>query len=314
MPTMITVAICTRNRAAALEETLESLRTIPPDLDWELIVCGNACNGGTESVAKSFSGTLPLRFAAEPALGLSNARNRCLLESRGAVVAFIDDDVTLQDGWLQALRDGEAANPTAGVFGGPIAPVFPPGTDSDLLEVLPSIRRGFAGLDFGPAPRTLEFPDYPFGANMAFRREAVQGLQFDPSLGYRGKSLVPGEERAFVAAVVGQGWTIAWLPGMRLEHRIAADRLTLPYLSRLTRDYTALASSELPVPRGRQLAGVPRWLVRRYLELRARALVSRMTGHRGAHIARSIEAARILGQIAGVRRRHAIATSELQHR
>lgn len=310
---MISVGICTRNRARVLGETLEGLTALQPGPEWEAVVCGNACTDETRAVAERYSSILPLRFVDEPALGLSHARNRVLAESRGEIVAFIDDDVTVAPGWLGALADGAARFPQAGVLGGPILPVFPPATDPDLLAVLPSIRRGFAGLDFGPVARTLEFPEYPFGANMAFRRAAVAGLLFDPDLGYRGKSLVPGEERDFIARVVRAGWRIHWLPGMALEHRISADRLTLPYLSRLTRDYTALATQELPVPAGRQLAGVPRWLVRRYLELRARALISRMTGARASHIARSIEAARVLGQINGVRRRRDLVSPSHAH-
>lgn len=298
---MISVGICTRNRAAVLGETLQSFTRLAPCPDWELIVCGNACTDETPAVAERYAARLPLRFVEESSLGLSHARNRVLDEARGDIIAFVDDDVTLSSGWLAALESGAQAHPMAGVFGGPITPVFPADTAPELLAVLPSIRGGFAGLHYGDESRTLVFPEFPFGANMAFRKRAVTGaVRFDPALGYRGKSLTPGEERDFIFRLVTQGWSIHWLPGMSLEHRISRDRLVLPYLTRMARDYSTLAAQDAPSPGGTSIAGLPRWLVRRYLELCLNSWGARLAGAKSRHIARRIEAAKVLGQLRGL--------------
>ena len=46
------------------------------------------------------------RYIHEPQAGLSHARNRAIRESRGAVIAFLDDDVLVPRTWLKELLQG----------------------------------------------------------------------------------------------------------------------------------------------------------------------------------------------------------------
>ena len=49
-----------------------------------------------------------MRYIPEEKPGLSHARNRAILESRGAIIAFLDDDVLVPERWLwQMLRTFE---------------------------------------------------------------------------------------------------------------------------------------------------------------------------------------------------------------
>ena len=92
---LITVAICTYNRATALEHALGTLtHLVPPhDARWELVVVDNASTDRTREVLAAFAGRLPLRVAFEQKSGLSHARNCALDNAGGDYVLWTDDDV-----------------------------------------------------------------------------------------------------------------------------------------------------------------------------------------------------------------------------
>ena len=52
----LTVAICTRNRSAFLRQTLRQMTrlTLPPEVEWELLVVNNNCVDDTDEVINSF--------------------------------------------------------------------------------------------------------------------------------------------------------------------------------------------------------------------------------------------------------------------
>ena len=92
---MISVVICTYNRAAYLEQTLatffrqEHLDRVPH----ELIVVDNNSSDNTPEVVQAFSSHRALHYHFESKQGLSRARNRGVTESRGEIIAYLDDDV-----------------------------------------------------------------------------------------------------------------------------------------------------------------------------------------------------------------------------
>ena len=66
-----------------------------------------------------WSTPLPVvKYVMEPKPGLNFARNRALKESTGQMIAFIDDDVTVDRHWLEGLRRAIAQHPDAAAFTG----------------------------------------------------------------------------------------------------------------------------------------------------------------------------------------------------
>jgi len=123
---LITVVICTHNRAARLRDTL---RSILPRLtaDTELMVVDNASTDETGAVCAGLLGHEQRRvYLVEPRLGLSAARNTALVRARGEFVLFVDDDVLVESGWLQSYRAFLLAPPSSkvGVLGGGVVPFF----------------------------------------------------------------------------------------------------------------------------------------------------------------------------------------------
>ena len=81
---------------------------IPPALVPDVIVVANACSDTTIERVGAVGALFPfpLRHVEETRPGLNIARNRCLAEARGEIVAFLDDDVRVEPDWLLGLIEG----------------------------------------------------------------------------------------------------------------------------------------------------------------------------------------------------------------
>jgi len=103
----VTITIQTYNNAAYLGQTLKSLCELrcPRDVDYEILVVNNNSSDATPEVIREYSALLAprLRSAFESQQGLSYARNKSLREARGTIVSFLDDDVIVDPGWLEAV-------------------------------------------------------------------------------------------------------------------------------------------------------------------------------------------------------------------
>lgn len=166
------IVINTLDRAALLQETLESLCRLRYAGQFEVIVVNGPSTDGTERVIASW---LPrIRTARCPVANLSVSRNIGICMAAGEVVAFIDDDAIAEPEWLAGLA---AAYDDAGV-GGAGGRVYDSSgytfqyhyaSASRLGEVDTGQRRATPQLCF---PGSREFP-YLQGTNASFRRSAL---------------------------------------------------------------------------------------------------------------------------------------------
>src|SRR5579863_10079992 len=102
----ISVILCTYNRCDDLTQALAGLAAsrMPQSVDWEVLVVDNNSKDRTRSVVEEFSSVYPrFRYLFEGQQGLSNARNAGIAAARGRVLAFTDDDVIIDPGWLLNL-------------------------------------------------------------------------------------------------------------------------------------------------------------------------------------------------------------------
>jgi GT2 family glycosyltransferase len=201
MPPPASIVIPTRARLRYLEVALTSIAAQAASAGAEVLVIDDA---GPSPAARELAERFGARYEPHPRpLGLNVARNTGVERSHGELVVFVDDDVRVGDGWLQALLDAAHEHPDVEVFTGPIA----------------------ARLE-GPAPRTCgrERPPittlelgardtdaaYAWGANMAIRRAALERVgPFDVSLEHGGdeqewqerlRARQPGARVLYVAA------------------------------------------------------------------------------------------------------------------
>src|SRR5262249_2574313 len=115
-------AICTWNRSKSLSATLSSLQqlTIPPDIDWEVLLVNNNCSDDTDEVIAQFADRLPIRLLHEKRQGLSNARNCAAAAAKGDYILWTDDDAIVDPNWVAAYVNAFRTWPKASLFGGPI--------------------------------------------------------------------------------------------------------------------------------------------------------------------------------------------------
>lgn len=229
----------------------------PADCIWDILVVNNACTDDTSQVVTSFAGRLPVRETYERRSGLSAARNRALVETTGSHIAFIDDDVHVHREWLRTLRRLATTYPDCAVLSGPVHPYFPIDPDPDLVAAFPYLKKGFCALDYGLPEGPLRERLLPAGANMAFRRASVEGLEFALHLGRQNDSLEGHDDVDFVRRVYAHGGTAVWSPHLQVDHWVDPSRMTLRYLVRLERDRARTRIRATRPHRGPKLFGIP---------------------------------------------------------
>ncbi|HOX07095.1 MAG TPA: glycosyltransferase [Planctomycetota bacterium] len=177
---MLSVVITTFRRGEILRRTLRSLAgcSRPAGLDWEVILLDNSAGREAEPIAREFAAELPIRYVCETAPGVSNARNRGIAESRGDVLWFVDDDVELAAGWLQAVEAALRERPEAGFFQGKVAPNWvdcpPPAWVNPGFGGPESHAGTYLYFDLGPASRPLAPTEPIISANLGVRREVFR--------------------------------------------------------------------------------------------------------------------------------------------
>ena len=201
----VTVVVPTRGRAAYLEVTLDSLRRQRTRTPHELLVVDDGATDSTPEVAERF-GVRLIRHGERRSLNA--ARNTGLREANAELVAFVDDDVLVPPGWLDALVEGAERHPEAEAFGGPIRARFEGSTPRGCGRENPPITT----LDLGA--KDVEAP-MVWGANFAVRRSAVERIgEFDASL-----DRAHGDEEDWLLRLRDAGGTIVYLAEAGLEHR-----------------------------------------------------------------------------------------------
>ncbi len=223
--TSLAAVICTHNRPAELTECLEAL-TLQRRLA-QVVVVDSApvepCEQLVSAFAERLTGLVYLRVD-EP--GLSLARNTGVAATSGDMVAFLDDDAAPRPGWDEALLATFAEHPQAGCVGGACDANFDgerPAWLSERLLQLASITRWG-----NQARRPRSSAEWPFGANVAFRRAALDQVgPFSLALGRKGAaSLLSGEDSDMVRRVMDAGWQVWLEPRAVVLHKVHAERLT----------------------------------------------------------------------------------------
>lgn len=221
----ITVAIQTYNNARMLNATLDSLRKLAcsDGLDYEVLVVNNNSSDSTDKIIEKHKALLSprLRSVFEPRQGLSVSRNRALAEARGEIVSFIDDDVEVKSGWLNAIAEAFRTY-HATVVGGKSYLIFqgrPPKWISPTAKVL------LSSLDLGDEP-IVSTGENVVGVNLSVLREEALDLGgFNQHLGRNGKSMISGEEHEFLSRVRASGGTVAYEPKAVVGHVVPKERL-----------------------------------------------------------------------------------------
>ena len=155
-------------------------------------------------------------------LGSAAARNLGIKQSKGTIVAFIDDDCVAHSDWIETIHQVfEETN--ADIVGGRVLPVYLsslPNWWNDELDVFISIHNKFKEMQ----------PNF-FLCNMAVRKRLFSELgYFNEKLGRRGGLLLSNEETEFIQRVSRMGGRILFTDRMKVWHKISPKRLSMVFL------------------------------------------------------------------------------------
>jgi O-antigen biosynthesis protein len=219
----VTVAVCTRDRAADLARCLDALQALRyPRL--ELLVVDNAPR--TDATERLVARRADVRYLREPRPGLDRARNRALGEASGELIAFTDDDVVVDPEWVTALTAAFCQDPQVGAVTGLVVPLELETEAQRLFERYRSFARGTVRVRAAAEPSESSLGgrygmtgSLGTGANMAFRRHALEQLGgFDPSLG-AGMPTRGGDDLDIFFRILKAGWALVYEPAAVVRHR-----------------------------------------------------------------------------------------------
>jgi GT2 family glycosyltransferase len=186
----VSIIICTLDRPKMAQRCIDSLAKADLTGVVEIILVdqGPKSNNGPFCKARQSSG-LPVVHLLRDRPGVQGARNAAVMQAKGDLLLFTDDDCLVDANWVQAIRRAFSDDAVAGVVGrvlphGSNAGKFPVG----ILDRATEVR--FRG------------PHYPFtigvGNNMAFRRASLRlSGGFDATLGAGSPARACGESEMF---------------------------------------------------------------------------------------------------------------------
>jgi len=277
---LISIVIATYNRSDKLKEVLESLlkQETRNLFDYEVILVDNNSKDATKQIVNDFQPRFKgrLKYFFEPVKGKTNAVNKGIHESAGAVIAFTDDDTVVDTQWLWNIVACFKDHPCDGM-GGRILPLYPDGAPQWVKDNKKILAGPIVIYDYGEEVKKYGKPMFEFlGANFAFKKEVFTecGL-FRTDIG-PGLSTM-GEDTEFTHRVLEKGKNLYYNGKALVYHPVDPQRMTLRYIAKWD---IALGRYRVVVDEKSELdrnliyyLGIPRYLIRDMLQTAYRLIL-----------------------------------------
>lgn len=235
----ISVIIPTRNRAALLKRTLNSLaaQTLPQE-NYEVLVVDNGSTDDTGEVCRAWAvqrDSFRVLHDARP--GLHVGRHAGLRAATAPFLVYLDDDIWAPPTWLEGMLQALSEN-GVGIAGGnnwPDYEVPPPPWIEAIKQPLPGgwAIPWFSLLDIGSNARDIP-PEYVWGCNFGIRKDVLLKIGgFHPD-GMPGElQHLRGDGESWVSRQCQRlGYRIRFEPTASIKHFVSRDRLTFEYLAK----------------------------------------------------------------------------------
>lgn len=298
------VVVCTYNRPQMLRRTLESCLADATrrGTSYEVVVADNSPGGYARALcAELATPAVPVRWVPCAPPNISVARNAGLRAAAAPVVAFLDDDLRVEAGWLDHLL-ATLESTGADVVLGPVRPDFGPGGAPAWDPGGARYTRDLGAPDGTPV--VVAGPGRTPGltvstASSAWRATCFTDPEpFSPALGASG-----GEDLDLMWRLERRGARFAWSPGAGVREEVPPGRIRLRY--QLLRAfsggqvYLAVAARNSDRPRVTAARGMVRALVQLLLTLPA--LVTAPPRGRAALARAALTVAGAVGKLAWAR-------------
>lgn len=317
-PPEISVVISTFNRATLIGEAVASVLAQEGAPPFDVTVVDNNSTDDTRAVVQALGREdARVRYVFEGRQGVSHGRNAGIVASRGATLAFTDDDVRVRPDWLAVMHKAFAHHPWADFVGGKVTARWPGPVPAWLT---PEHWAPLALLDYGDQPVRvdLERPVCLVGCNLAFRRAALEraGL-FDAAYQHGPGASSACEDQELELRILRAGGAGLYVPDMVIEAEVQPNRLTRAYHRKWHVDHgkslTALLgpgetfdARMLPVrirPGRPTFWGAALWAYRAVATGTARGLLAWAVGRRDDAFRLECDTREAVGHIAGCRAR-----------
>jgi len=222
----ISVIVCTRDRPRSLERCLATLAQLEYPT-YEVVVVDNCSRDPAVADVVTRSG---FRYVREDQPGLDWARNRGFKTAQHDIIAYIDDDALAGPGWLRGMAHA-FEEPEIMAVTGMVVPAEIETSAQNDFERYGGMSKGFKG--FTICRRELEVgalfwaSNWGVGANMAFRRQALESLGgFDIALDVGTPTNGAGDIEFFYR-VVASGYKLRYEPAAMVRHVHRRDGASL---------------------------------------------------------------------------------------
>jgi len=203
--------------------------------DFEIIVVKNGMSKDFEQIEGR------VKYYEIRETGANLARNFGIRKSKGEIVAFTDDDVTVDKKWLKTISKSHQKH-EALVIGGKIKPSWP--NKKKPYWVKGRLLDYLSILDYSEKITKVDRWGWLAGANITFKRDVFEKIgYFDEELGRFGNNLLSSGEVELCNRIRRSGGQILYDPTIVVFHLIFEDRLTPNYF--LQRSYWQGASDFL---------------------------------------------------------------------
>ncbi len=233
---VVSIVVCTRDRTEVLADCLSRLTALTyPHV--EILVVDNApTDDTTQALVEAIADGDPrFRYLREPRAGLSAARNCGLAAATGTYLAYTDDDVAVDPGWVQGLIRGFQLRPGVGCVTGLVCTASITSAAEAYFDARsPSWSTRCEAEIFDMAENRRDTALYPYspgifgtGANFAFDRALLAEVgRFDEALG-AGTKTRGGEDLDMFVRMLLAGHAIVYQPAAVVWHHHRADRQAL---------------------------------------------------------------------------------------
>lgn len=206
----VSIVICSRNRLKALRRyALPSIESMDYP-SFEVIVVDDASSDGTKEFLADYCLEHDwIRMVRnEKARGLCNARNVGVINSRGEIIAFIDDDCAVSTTWIHEIVKAY--------------------TNTNIAVV--------GGISHKGDSREIYIDDkHVWGCNMSFRASIFKQFRFDTGLKYSHYA----DETDLIGRIIAHGYERVVAPKAIAKHYVeeAAYRKQIPLSAYLNYHY-----------------------------------------------------------------------------
>jgi glycosyltransferase involved in cell wall biosynthesis len=223
--TLLSVVICTFNRAESLRTALNSVLQQKTDsrFRYEAVVIDDGSTDNTADVVREIAENTdtPVQYCYEGSKsGIAMARNCGIRESNGDWVVFFDDDQLADPGWLKHLVDVAEEQDTLCIGGARRLNL-----EEEQLRLLGPVCRAILGEEsFGEKACPLAGKQLPTTGNLMISKRV-----FDSVGTFNASFLSSGEDADLIRRTRDGGFEIWTTPDAVVAHIIPEYRLTPRY-------------------------------------------------------------------------------------